>query len=222
MKHLFLKAAGGLLYILAAVSALIFLPAWTLRYWQAWTFLGIFMASISAIFIYLAKCDPELLARRVKTNEKKNSQRVIRLLINFAFTVTIAGSALDHRCSLSAVPPQVVFLGDALVLLGMLIIFWVFKENTFTAQTVEVEAQQAVVSSGPYSLVRHPMYVGGLVFMSGIPLALGSWWGLLAVGPFTLVIAWRIVDEEKLLTDELQGYAAYRKTVRYRLIPFVW
>jgi protein-S-isoprenylcysteine O-methyltransferase Ste14 len=104
----------------------------------------------------------------------------------------------------------------------MLIIFLVFKENTFTAQTVEVEAGQKVISTGLYAIVRHPMYVGGLIFILGIPLALGSLWGLLMVILFAPVMAWRILDEEKLLTKDLKGYAEYRDKVKYRLVPFVW
>jgi protein-S-isoprenylcysteine O-methyltransferase Ste14 len=222
MDNLFVKAVGGLLYVLVSISALIFLSAWTFNYWQAWIFLAVFAVSITAIFIDLAKNDPHLLARRVKTNEKEKSQKVIRSLVNLAFTAAIVVSALDHRCAWSALPPQLVFAGDAIVLLGLLTIFFVFKENTFTAQTVEVEAGQSVISTGPYAHVRHPMYVGGLVFILGIPLALGSWWGLLTMTLFAPAIAWRILDEEKLLTKDLPGYAEYRNKVKYRLIPFVW
>ena len=222
MPNLFIKAVGGLLYIFVAISALIFLSAWTLNYWQAWTFLAVFMISISAIFLYLAKYDSRLLARRVKTSEKEQSQKVIRLLVNLAFSAAIVVSALDHRFAWSAMPAPAAFVGDAIVLLGLLIIFFVFKENTFTAQTVEVEAGQKVISTGPYAVVRHPMYVGGLVFMLGIPLALGSWWGLLAIVLFAPALAWRILDEEKLLAKDLRGYPEYCKRVKNRLVPFVW
>ena len=222
MNNLFLKALGGLLYIFIAISALIFLSAWTFNYWQAWTFLAVFMISISAIFIYLAKYDPSLLARRIKTSEQEHSQKIIRFLVNIAFAAAIIVSALDHRFVWSAVPLGIIFIGDSVVLLGLLIIFVVFKENTFTAQTVEVEAGQKVVSTGPYALVRHPMYVGGLVFMLGIPPALGSWWGLLMILLFTPAIAWRILDEEKLLAKDLPGYLEYCRKVKYRLVPLVW
>jgi protein-S-isoprenylcysteine O-methyltransferase Ste14 len=142
--------------------------------------------------------------------------------LNLGFTAAIVVSALDHRFAWSTPPSHFVFVGDAIVLLGLLMILFVFRENTFTAQTVEVEAGQSVISTGPYALVRHPMYVGGLVFMLGIPLALGSWWGLLIIALFAPVIAWRIIDEEKLLAKDLPGYREYRDRVRYRLVPFVW
>ena len=222
MKGLFIKAVGGVLYVFVAVSALIFLPAWTFKYWQAWTFLAVFMVSISTIFIYLAKNDPSLLARRIKTTEKEKSQKIIRTLVNLAFAAVIVLSALDHRFTWSTGSPQVVFAGDAIVALGLLLIFFVFRENTFTVQTVEVETGQKVISTGPYARVRHPMYVGGFVFLLGIPPALGSWWGLLGFVLFAPAIAWRIVDEERLLERELRGYAEYRVRVPYRLIPFVW
>jgi protein-S-isoprenylcysteine O-methyltransferase Ste14 len=222
VRTVFIKALGGLLYIFVVLSGLIFLSAWTFDYWQAWIFLAVFMISTAAIFIYLAKNDPDLLARRVKTAEKTKTQKIIRFLVNVTFTVVIVASVLDHRFAWSAISLRVVLVGDTLVVLGMLIIFLVFRENTFTAQTVEVEAGQKVISTGPYALVRHPMYVGGLVFILGIPLSLGSWWGLFIVVLFTPVMVWRILDEEKLLAKGLPGYAEYRNRVKYRLVPSVW
>lgn len=222
MKHLYLKAVGGLIYVFVTVSALIFISAWTFNYWQAWMFLVVFMVSTSAIFFYIAKNDPSLLARRVKTTEKETSQKIIRFLVNLAFTAVIVCSVLDHRFGWSIALPQIAFAGDALVVLGMVIIFLVFKENTFTAQTVEVEAEQRVVSTGLYSMVRHPMYVGGLVYVFGLPPALGSWWGLVPALLFMPVMVWRILDEEKLLARDLPGYLEYQGKVKYRLVPFLW
>jgi protein-S-isoprenylcysteine O-methyltransferase Ste14 len=142
--------------------------------------------------------------------------------VNLTFTAIIVVSVLGHRFDWSAASSYVVVAGDVLVTLGLLMIFFVFKENTFTAQIIEVEAGQKVISTGPYALVRHPMYVGGLVMIVGIPLALGSWWGLLMIVLFTPVIAWRILDEEEVLAKNLSGYSEYRNKVKYRLIPFVW
>lgn len=162
------------------------------------------------------------LARRVNNTEVNQSQKVIHFFVNFVFLAASVVSALDHRFGWSAVPMHVVVAGDALVALGMLIIFFVFRENSFTASTVQVAAGQEVISTGLYALVRHPMYVGGLVFIFGIPLALGSWWGLLTFIPLTVLIVWRLLDEERLLVKNLPGYAEYRSEVKYRLIPFVW
>jgi len=222
MKYLYAKAVGGLLYTLVAVPALTFRSAWTFNDWHAWVFLRVFMVSNSTIFVYVARNDPDLLARRVKTTEGMTSQKIIRFFVNLAFTAEIVLSALDHRFAWSAVSLQVVLVGDGLVALGMLIIFLVFKENAFTAPTVEVEKGQKVISTGLYAVVRHPMYLGGLIFILGIPLALGSLYGLLMIAVFAPVMTWRILDEEKLLAKDLAGYVKYRDTVKYRLVPFVW
>src|SRR5579863_10184940 len=129
MRYLFVKALGGLLYIFVALSTLIFLSAWTFNYWQAWVFLAVFMVSISAIFIYLAKKDPALLARRIKSGEKTRSQTIIRFLVNLVFTAVLVVSALDHRFAWSPISSTVVFAGDAFVLLGLLVIF-LYSERT--------------------------------------------------------------------------------------------
>jgi protein-S-isoprenylcysteine O-methyltransferase Ste14 len=217
-----MKPLGGLLSLFVISFTLLFLPAWTLNYWQAWTYLAVLMMSISAIVVYLIKNDPALLARRVDNTEKEQNQKFIHFFVNLMFAAASVISAFDHRLGWSAVPTYVVIAGDVLVALGMLIIFVVFRENTFTASTVQVTADQKVISTGLYGLVRHPMYVGGLVFLSGIPLALGSWWGLLTFVPLTLLVLWRLLDEERFLIKNLSGYGEYRSKVKYRLIPFVW
>jgi protein-S-isoprenylcysteine O-methyltransferase Ste14 len=130
--------------------------------------------------------------------------------------------SLDHRFSWSAVPLPVVVLGDVLTVLGFFIVFRVFKENTFTAATIEVASDQRVISTGPYAIVRHPMYSGTLVMLVGTPLVLGSWWGLLMFVLMIFAIAWRALDEERFLRKNLPGYAEYCQIVRYRLVPFVW
>jgi protein-S-isoprenylcysteine O-methyltransferase Ste14 len=217
-----MDALRAFLSLLVVSLALLFLPAWTLNYWQAWTYLAVLMSSIAAILVYLVRNDPALLARRVNNPEKEPSQKVIHFLVNLVFAAAEVVPALDHRFGWSAVPTYFVAAGDVLVVLGMLIIFFVFRENTFTASTVQVATNQKVISTGVYRLVRHPMYVGGLVFVFGVPLALGSWWGLLTFIPLTFVIVWRLVDEERFLVENLSGYGEYRGAVKYRLIPFVW
>lgn len=222
MKSLITKAIGSLLALLIVCSALVFLPAWTLNYWQAWVYLAVFIASVSAIVIYLVKRDPELLMRRMNNKEEEKSQKIIHFLVNLAFAFLLIIPALDHRFGWSSVPVYGVVAGDVLVAAGMLIIFFVFKENTFTASTIEVAADQKVISTGPYAFVRHPMYVGGLIFVLGIPVALGSWWGILMVAIFTPILLWRIIDEEKFLIKHLPGYSEYCSKVKYRLAPFIW
>jgi protein-S-isoprenylcysteine O-methyltransferase Ste14 len=130
--------------------------------------------------------------------------------------------ALDYRSGWPQVPPVVSLLGNVLVALGLFIDLLVFRENTFGASNIRVEQGQTVVSTGPYAIMRHPMYAGVLVMAVGVPLALGSWWGVLLIGLLMSVLVWRILDEERVLKTELPGYAEYTQRVRYRLVPHVW
>jgi protein-S-isoprenylcysteine O-methyltransferase Ste14 len=225
MNDLNKRAFSGLLRLLICLGGLLFLPAWTFRYWQAWLFLAVFSVSVLAITLYLMNRDPELLRRRVNAGpgaEKEHSQKLIQLFATLAFLAVIVLPAIDHRFAWSSVPLYAVLLGDGLVALGLLIVFLVFKENTYTSGVIEVGQGQRVVSTGPYGLVRHPMYAGAIVMLLGVPLALGSWWGLLAVIPITLVIVLRLLGEEEFLAKNLAGYPGYQENVRYRLVPFIW
>jgi protein-S-isoprenylcysteine O-methyltransferase Ste14 len=219
------RALGGLLRTIIFLAASLFLPAWTLDYWQAWIFLTVFSISTLAITIYLMKNDPRLLERRLKAgpgSEPERNQKIIQALASVAFVGIFVFSSMDHRFTWSTVPPYAVAAGDILVALGLLIVFLVFKENTFTAAIIQVEAEQTLISTGPYAFIRHPMYAGALVMLIGVPMALGSWWGLLTIIPIALVIVWRLLDEERLLARNLPGYSEYRNKVRCRLVPLVW
>jgi protein-S-isoprenylcysteine O-methyltransferase Ste14 len=225
MKDLNKKAFGGLLGFLISLAVLLFLPAWTLDYWQAWFFLSVFSMSVLAITLYLMKKDPKLLERRVNAGpgaEKEKKQKIIQSIAAIAFIAIFIFAGIDHRFAWSTVPTYIILAGDALIALGLLLIFFVFRENTFTSAVIEVDTDQKVVSTGPYAIVRHPMYIGAFVMLLGVPLALGSWWGLLTVIPIMFVIVWRLLDEEKFLAKNLPGYSAYRDKVRYRLLPFIW
>ena len=207
------------------MAAIIFLPAWTFDYWQGWIFLTVFSALVLAITIYLMKNDPKLLERRTNAGpgaEQQRSQNVIQSLAAAAFVAMFVVSALDHRFAWSTVPLYVSALGDILVALGLYFVFLVFKENTFAAGTIEVGTEQKVIATGPYAIVRHPMYIGALVMLVGVPLALGSWWGLFAIVPMTLVIVWRLLDEERFLAKNLAGYKEYQGKVKSRLLPLIW
>jgi protein-S-isoprenylcysteine O-methyltransferase Ste14 len=225
MKSLNIKAFAGLLFLLLVMAAALFLSSWSIYYWQAWVFLGIFGISVFAITLYLVRKDPKLLERRVQAGpiaEKEKSQKIIQSLAQLAFIVIIVFPAIDHRFGWSATPLPAVLVGNVLVLFGLYIVFCVFKENTFTSATIEVGDGQKVISTGPYGRVRHPMYSGALIMLFGVPLALGSWWGLIAVIPIAAVIVWRLFDEESFLEKNLRDYLDYEKKVKYRLIPFVW
>ena len=219
------KAFGGLLRMMLILAGLIFLPAWTVRYWQGWLCLFLFFACASGITLYLMKYDPMLLKRRMSagaTAEKRKSQKIIQTLSATAFIALFVVPAFDHRFVWSLVPAYAVIAGDALIVLGFAIVFWVFKVNTFTSGIIEVAVEQTVISTGPYGLVRHPMYLGALIMLLGIPIALGSWWGMISLVPMTAVLVWRLLDEEVFLARNLPGYVEYKEIVRYRLAPFIW
>jgi protein-S-isoprenylcysteine O-methyltransferase Ste14 len=225
MTDLNKKAFGGLAWLLIAMAALLFLPVWTFDYWEAWIFLAVFSASVLAITLYLMKHDQKLLERRIQAGsgaEKEKSQKLIQAVAQVAFLTVIVFPAVDHRFGWSKMPFYGVVTGDFLVAFGLAFIWRVFKENTFTSAIIEVDPGQKVASTGPYGLVRHPMYLGALIMLFGVPLALGSWWGLLAFVPITLVIVWRLLDEERFLAKRLPGYSEYRNKVRRRLVPFIW
>lgn len=225
MRTLVRRTVVGFAQLVLAMGACLFAPAWTVRYWQAWVYLAVFAGSAALITAYLWRNDPQLLERRVRAGpgaESEKRQVLIQGFASLAFVGVLILPSLDHRFSWSRVPLAVAIAGDVLVACGFLIVFAVFKENTFTAATIGVAPDQTVVSTGPYAVVRHPMYAGALVLLLGTPPALGSWWGLPMVVAMAGVIAWRLIDEEKLLVQRLPGYAAYRQKVRYRLAPRLW
>jgi protein-S-isoprenylcysteine O-methyltransferase Ste14 len=219
------KAVRGFTQLIVVLGILLLAPAWSLTYWQAYVYLFVFAASSALITAYLWRRDPKLLERRINAGpaaEVEKSQRLIQLLAALVFVSTMILPSLDHRFSWSMVPLPVVVGGQVLVVLGFFVVFLVFKANTFAAATITVMPDQKVISTGPYAFVRHPMYSGALVMLMGTPLALGSWWGLLMLMPMTFIMAWRACDEERFLIHNLSGYEGYCRTVRYRLLPFVW
>jgi protein-S-isoprenylcysteine O-methyltransferase Ste14 len=219
------KTFGGLLSLFLVMAALLFASAGTFRYWQAWVFLAFYFAASLAITFYLMKKDPALLQRRMSAGplaEKEPVQKIIMVFTSLGFIGLLVIPALDHRFAWSDLPPYAALAGDVLVLLGWLGIFRVFRENSFASATIELAQDQKVVSTGPYALARHPMYVGGLVMFLGMPIALGSMWGVLIVGAMIPVLIWRLLDEEKFLARNLPDYVEYQNKTRYRLIPLVW
>lgn len=225
MNNLARKTILGFAQLIIGLVIFLLAPAWTLDFWQAWVYLLVFAASAALITAYLWKKDPKLLERRVNAGpgaEKERSQKLIQLFASLGFIGVMILPSLDHRLSWSDVPLSVVIVGDVLVALGFLTIFIVFKENTFTAATIVLAPDQKVISTGPYAIVRHPMYSGALVMLFGTPLALGSWWGLLMFIPMIFIITWRLLAEEKFLSQSLSGYNEYCQKVRYRLVPFIW
>jgi len=218
------KALLSVFVLAFLVGVIIFVAAGTMDYWQAWVYLFIFTVASFLITIDLIKNDPELLKRRMRGGplaEQRREQRVIMWFTSLAFIALLIVPGLDHRYSWFSVSLSFVVVGNVLVALGFYFIFRVYRENTYTSATIELAENQRVIDSGPYAFVRHPMYVGALLYLLGTPLALGSYWGVL---PFVFIFAmlmWRIVDEEQVL-KELEGYTEYKQRVRFRLLPGVW
>ena len=219
-----LRVVAQSVFGLVAFGALLFLPAGTFDYWQAWVFLAVFfIASLSTV--YFLKKDPAALERRMHAGpvaETRTVQKVVASGVYVLFAALLVFSALDHRFGWSPVPAAVSLAGAALVAIGLGIAIFTVIENRYAAATVTVEESQKVVSTGLYGLVRHPMYMGATIMMAGIPLALDSWWGLAVLIPCLFGVAFRIRDEEKMLTNELSGYREYTQKVHHRLVPYVW
>lgn len=225
MNALHQKAIGGLLSLVLVMAALLFITAGTLDYWQAWTFMAVYFVASVAITLYLMKNDPELLRRRMSGGpgaEKEPTQKIIMSFASVGFIGLLVIPALDHRLAWSHMPPYVALAGDVFVVLGWIAIFFVFRENSFSSATIELAPDQKVISTGPYGWMRHPMYAGGLVMLLGMPLALGSWWGVVLFVAIIPALIWRLLDEEKFLARNLPGYVEYQDRVRYRLLPLVW
>ena len=225
MKTLTGQAFLGLVQLVVLLAIFLFLPGWSFNYWQAWVFLLVFTVSVVLITLYFLKRDPSLIQSRVKAGpaaEREKSQKIIQAVAGLFFILPFIAASIDHRLGLSRVPTGIVLLGDLLVILGLYIVFLVFRENTFTSATIEVTDKQRVISSGPYAVIRHPMYSGAFIMLLGISLALGSWWAFIFIFLLFAAIVWRLFEEEKFLSKNLPGYASYCQKVRYRLIPFIW
>jgi len=225
MHFLHLRAFIGLVLLALVMVALIFGAAGTLHYWQGWAFLACYFGASLAITLYLARRDPALLARRMRGGpwaEKEPTQKVIMSLASAGFIALLVIPGLDHRFGWSNMPAAVAIAGLLLMLLGWVGIFRVFQENSFTSSTIELAADQRVISTGPYAIVRHPMYAAALLMLLGIPISLGSWWGVLVMIVLLPALIWRLLDEERFLSLNLPGYIAYQERVRYRLLPHVW
>ena len=225
MATLRVRAWLGLAALAVLMGVVLFGAAWTLRYWLAWVYLVLFFGASTAITLDLMRHDPALLERRVKGGpmaEQRPLQQFLMLGASLGFIALLVVPALDFRFQWSVVPLRGVVLGDALVVLGFGFIWRVYRENTYTSATIEVAHGQRVITTGPYAIVRHPMYASALLYLAGTPLALGSYWGFVAVVGLLPLLIWRLLDEERLLARELPGYTDYQRKVRFRLVPGVW
>jgi len=204
------------------VAAILFIPAGSPRYWQGWVFMAILFVPMPMTSAYFLKRDPQLVERRLRTEEKISEQKTIIRWAQWVVFASLVIPGLDYRFGWSRVPFSLTVLSQLLVCTGYLITLWVMKENSFASRTVQIEEGQRVISTGPYRLVRHPMYFGAVLMLLFTALALGSWWalpGFLLVIP---LIVLRLLNEEKLLCRDLPGYSDYCLRTRSRLLPLLW
>lgn len=210
---------------LVVFMATLFIPAGTLQFWPGWLYGFIFAASTTAISVYFLKHDPKLVERRMKVGpaaEQRPAQKIIMAITLAGFILLIVLPGLDYRWHWSYMPPWLVLAANVVLALSFAIFFIVLKQNSYAASTIRVEADQPVVSTGLYAIVRHPLYSGALLLMLVTPLALGSYWTLLVAFALIPVLMWRLLDEERFLKQNLPGYADYCRATRFRLIPLIW
>lgn len=219
---LLISAITKFIFGIILVGAMLFLPAWTFSYPGAWLLLGVLFVPLLAVGIVLYLKSPALLQKRLDNKEKEATQRGVVALAGLMFPVGFVLSALDFRFAWSSVPMWLSILAAALFLGGYGMYAEVLRENAYLSRTIEVQEGQKVISTGLYGVVRHPMYAATLLMFLPIPLILGSLWGLIPFAMYPIIIAARILNEEKVLSEQLDGYAEYLKKVKYRLIPFVW
>lgn len=224
LKRLILPGIRNFLIAGILLGAMLCLLAGTLRYWQGWVWVILFDTLTTGQGIYLGIKDPELLKRRqnIAPTGQSTAQKIFMGITFVSIACLLIASALDYRFGWSQMSPVISVIGDASIVFSFYLYYVVFRENSYAATRIETFEDQKVISTGPYALVRHPKYVGDLFLLVGTPLALGSWWGLVFVVLTLPGLALRILDEEKLLRQELPGYAEYTQKVRYRLVPHVW
>jgi protein-S-isoprenylcysteine O-methyltransferase Ste14 len=204
------------------VYAFLFLPAGSFRFWEAWIYIVALSVPMVLTLFYLVRNDPGLLERRLRLKEKEEVQKKIVRFFRVPFILGFLTPGLDYRFNWSEVPTVLVIMANVMVFLGYLWVYFVFRENSYTSRIVETEKGQQVITTGPYAVVRHPMYLGMIIMFIFTPVALGSWWALFPFGLVPLILMLRIYDEERVLLRDLPGYKDYCRKTRYRLIPGIW
>jgi protein-S-isoprenylcysteine O-methyltransferase Ste14 len=198
------------------------IPAGTFDYWQVYLYFGVLLIPMIFVLRYFMKNDPCFLERRTKISEKEKEQKLIQWLNLPIFIAAFIIPGLDRRFGWSDVPPEFIIASVAVILGGYIIIFMVFRQNSYASRIIEIDQEQKVITTGLYSIIRHPMYIGVLIMYMPTPLALGSYWGLIPMSLLPVALAFRIINEEKVLRENLPGYIEYCQKTRYRLIPYIW
>lgn len=219
---LFIQAMVKFILGFLIVSLLLFIPAGTLSYWNAWLFIAVLFVPMFAAGIFLMIKNPVLLEKRLNAKEKENEQRIVVILSGIMFITGFVVSGLNYRFRWSILPDWVVIFAVIIFLLAYLLYAEVVRENTYLSRTIEIQENQKVVDTGLYSIIRHPMYSATIILFLSIPLMLGSLFSFFIFCSYIFIIVKRIKNEEQVLEKELAGYSDYEAKVKYRIIPFVW
>jgi len=224
MKKSGLELRLLLIYLssIIGVSAIVITPAWTFAYWQGWLFLALFFIPMLIVGLYMLRFEKKLLKKRLDPREKRKPQQLIQSVNTLLFLVTMIIPGFDHRFGWSHVPVWLVLASDIIMLVGYLLFIRTMIYNEYASRTIEIQKGQKLISTGPYAVVRHPMYFTGIMMFMPMPIALGSVWALIPMAFLPVMLIFRILDEEKALIKGLKGYKSYMKKVKYRLVPHIW
>jgi protein-S-isoprenylcysteine O-methyltransferase Ste14 len=221
-KKLMTMALGRFIPGIILISALLFVPAGSIRFWNAWLFIGVLFVPMIFVIIYLIIRDPELLYKRMNTNEKEKTQKKVVLLTAVVFLSAFIIAGLDYRYEWSAVPPVLEILSAGIALIGYILFYIVMRQNSYVSRVVEIQEKQKVIDTGLYGIVRHPMYFAAILMFMFMPLVLGSFYALIPLLIFPFQMGIRMKNEEQILEKGLEGYIQYKEKVRYKIIPYLW
>ena len=221
-KKLFIQAITKFVFGFLVIGLLLFIPAGTLNYWNAWVFLGILFVPMLIVGIILMIKSPDLLRKRLNSKEKESKQQILILLGGVIFICGFVVSGLNYRFEWIILPKWIIFIATIIFLFGYVLYAEVLRENMYLSRIIEVQENQKVIDTGLYGIVRHPMYTSTILLFLSIPLVLGSLFSFLIFMLYPIIIIKRIKNEEQVLEQGLKGYLEYKKKVKYRLIPFIW
>ena len=219
---LFISAIIKYLLGVIIIGCLIFIPAYSFEYWNGILFMVLLFVPMFFAGIVLMIKNPELLRRRLNAKEKEIEQKQVLVFSGLMFISGFIIAGLNYRYKWIVVPNNVVIISAVLFVLSYILYAEVLRENTYLSRTIEVQENQKVVDTGLYGIVRHPMYAATIVLFLTIPLILGSIISFIIFLAYPIIIAKRIKNEEEVLEKDLEGYAEYKKKVKYKLIPFIW